>query len=150
MTQNLSCLQRCSGTEMEHVWGNGLPMTGPTWDASHGQASVPDTIDDTVLCLQTGAQQPHSSTFLNTNITSGNLNLYLHTCFSELEQTLSGNDCHAKNILKITVDPLGSRERHSREKNQGSQTMPTLCDLWRVGHRTPDPVAGTWHMYPFY
>jgi hypothetical protein len=35
-------------------WGNGQPMTGPTWDPSQGQAPISDIINDTLLFLQTG------------------------------------------------------------------------------------------------
>jgi hypothetical protein len=30
-------------------WGNGKPITGPTWDPSHGQAPISDTINDIVM-----------------------------------------------------------------------------------------------------
>jgi hypothetical protein len=39
-------------------WGDGQPITGPNWDPSHGQAPVPGTINNTLLCLQTGARCP--------------------------------------------------------------------------------------------
>jgi hypothetical protein len=34
---------------------NGQPITGPTWHPSHGQVLIPNTINDILLCLQTGA-----------------------------------------------------------------------------------------------
>jgi hypothetical protein len=33
-------------------WGNGQPIPGPTWDPSHGQSPISDTIKDSLLCLQ--------------------------------------------------------------------------------------------------
>jgi hypothetical protein len=54
LTRSLSC-QEMQGQRWSRDKGNGRPITGPTWDQSHGQAPVPDTIDDTLLCLHTGA-----------------------------------------------------------------------------------------------
>ena len=34
-------------------WENGQPVTGSIWDPSHGKAPIPNTVNDTLLCLQT-------------------------------------------------------------------------------------------------
>jgi hypothetical protein len=39
-------------------WGNGQSIAHATWDLYHGQAPVPNTINDTLLSLQTGACCP--------------------------------------------------------------------------------------------
>ena len=41
--------------EWNRDWGNGQLIIGPTWDPSHGQMPIPDTNNDTLLCLQKGA-----------------------------------------------------------------------------------------------
>lgn len=52
LTPNLSCLKEIQGQS----WSSGQPVIGPTWIPSHGQAPIPDIINDTLmLCLQTGA-----------------------------------------------------------------------------------------------
>jgi len=33
---------------------NGQPMVSADWDPPHGWAPIPDTINDALLCLQTG------------------------------------------------------------------------------------------------
>jgi hypothetical protein len=53
-THNLSCLQEMQAREWRRGWGNGQPVTSPTWDPSLGQAPFPNTINVTQLCLQTG------------------------------------------------------------------------------------------------
>jgi hypothetical protein len=47
-------LIQCSDSRWSRDWGNGQPITGQTWDPSHGQAPIPDNINDTLLCFQTG------------------------------------------------------------------------------------------------
>jgi hypothetical protein len=49
--------KRTAGTKVEKRLRETGPMTGPTWDPSHGGrgASRPDTIIDVMMCLQTGA-----------------------------------------------------------------------------------------------
>ena len=54
-TPNLPCLKEMEGQRRSRDWRNGQPITGPTWDPIHGQAPIPNTIKDTLLCLQTGA-----------------------------------------------------------------------------------------------
>ena len=54
-TQNLSCLQDVQGSRWSKDWGNNHPMTAPTWDPSHVREPTPNIINDTLLCLQTGA-----------------------------------------------------------------------------------------------
>jgi hypothetical protein len=39
----------------EETEGKGGPVTSLTWDPSQGEASRPDTITDSMVCLQTGA-----------------------------------------------------------------------------------------------
>jgi hypothetical protein len=46
---------RCTGIKMEQKLREQTPMTGPPWDLSHGRETTPDTVKDTLLCLQTGA-----------------------------------------------------------------------------------------------
>lgn len=36
--------------------GNDQPMIGPNWDPNHGQEPIPESINDTLSCLQTGTQ----------------------------------------------------------------------------------------------
>ena len=53
-----SCLQVMQHTGGSRDWGNGQPITSRAWDPSHGQAPIPNTINDTLLYLQTGACCP--------------------------------------------------------------------------------------------
>ena len=51
---NLSYLQEMQGWGRSRDWGNSLAIAGPTREPCHGQATIPDTVNDTLLCLQTG------------------------------------------------------------------------------------------------
>jgi hypothetical protein len=55
-TQNLSLIfhKECRHGRWSRDWRNGQ-ITGLTWDPTHGQVSIPDTINDALLCWQTGA-----------------------------------------------------------------------------------------------
>ena len=53
LTQNCSCLKELQGQK----WRSDRGKEGPvTWDPSQGNAPRPDTITDSMVCLQTGAQ----------------------------------------------------------------------------------------------
>ena len=49
--QKLSCLQEMEGQSQSKDYGNGQP-TGQTFDPSHGQSPIYDTVNDALLCLQ--------------------------------------------------------------------------------------------------
>jgi hypothetical protein len=51
----LSRLKEMQGERWSRASRNGRPIISPTWDPFHGQAPIPDTINDTLLCLQTEA-----------------------------------------------------------------------------------------------
>jgi hypothetical protein len=53
-TPNFSYLQEMQGQSWSRNCVNGQP-TGQTWDPSHGQKAIPDTINEILLCLQIGA-----------------------------------------------------------------------------------------------
>jgi hypothetical protein len=46
--------KKCRDRRWSRDWENSQSITSTTWDLSHGQAPIPDTSNNTLLCLQTG------------------------------------------------------------------------------------------------
>lgn len=54
LTQNCSCLNGMQWQKWSRDCKKGYSVAGPTWDPSHLHTPNPDTINETILFLQTG------------------------------------------------------------------------------------------------
>ena len=54
-TPKLPSFKQLQEQKWSKNWRHGWPVTGPTWDPSHGQVPTPDIINDILSCSPTGA-----------------------------------------------------------------------------------------------